>query len=102
MQPFTLWIFERGPPPGPHLIMEKLRGNLTTDETMAAYHKALELNGDLDEGGPKAGSRLGPMKQTYRCMHCFLAGKPCMEESKAFGVRKPSELRQRLCVKNNI
>ena len=36
------------------------------------------------------------MKQTYRCMHCFLTGKPYIKEAKAFGVRKPSELLYKL------
>ena len=96
LQPFSPWLFSRGPPPGPHLLMEKLRGKLSVEEALVAYDKALEVNGDSDDDGKKTRARWDPMKQTYRCMHCFLTGRACLKEPKAFGVRKPSELLYKL------
>ena len=41
LQPFSPWLFARGPPRGPHLLMEKLRGHLTTEEALSTTEEAL-------------------------------------------------------------
>lgn len=63
-------LFSRGPPAGPHLLMEKLRGQLTPDGLEAAWQAAAE---EADEG-----DGVDPMKADYTCMQCLLAGRPAI------------------------
>ena len=86
LQPFSKWLFDRGPPVGPHVLMRKLRGGLSEDEAKAEYDMMYEQQ----RAGRKAAD---PMEQLYARTRCYLLGEDdYMKPVQDFGVRRPSEL----------
>ena len=40
MQPFSPWLFQQGSPPGPDILMKKLRGDIAPERATAAFEEA--------------------------------------------------------------
>ncbi len=89
LRPFSPWLFQRGPPTGPHILLRRLRGDLSVESAEKLW--CSEEEGDEDEE-----KKRDPMEQQYRCMHCCLEGRHCMKKPQSFGVHKASDLLRKL------
>ena len=96
--PMTVWLlrafprelFTRGPPTGPHVLLQKLRGALQLQDVVAEMNR-------LDEHKSKTTTLLDPTKRLYRCTHCLLSGRtPFMKPAIAFGAHTPTEVTQNI------
>ncbi len=67
MQPFGRQLFARGPPLGPNLLLQKLRGEITPEDAMAKFDEAGE------DGKPK--KKADPMTLLFSCTACRLGGR---------------------------
>ena len=82
LQAFARQLFARGEPPGPSILMRKLRGELKPEDIKDAFITELERKKKL--GGEQYKDFL---KIQYRCTHCFLSGRTdFMKFPRAFGV----------------
>ncbi len=83
LRPFSPFLFTAGSPPGPDILMKKLRGEIT-----GSCEELLELFGaDLQT------KATDPMQAEYMCTQCLLNGSPdYMKKAKEFGVTTPAEL----------
>ena len=86
MQPFTQELFTGGPPKGPQILMEKLRGNITEEEAEQQMETA-------EPTAQKKAEKFDAIKSLYRCTHCFLAGRADhTKPAKLFGVSASHEI----------
>ena len=94
--PMTVWLlrafprelFTRGPPTGPHVLLQKLRGELQLENVDTEINR-------LEDHKAKTTTVLDPTKKLYRCTHCLLSGRtPFMKPAIAFGARSPAEIAQ--------
>ena len=86
MNPFVPHLFAQGPPHGPHVLMKKLRGEISADEVTTEFEKIASAQ-TTPSKKPDATMTL------YRCAQCFLIGKPDdMKPAAAFGVAAPQEI----------
>ena len=66
MSPFPQQLFAQGPPKGPHVLMRKLRGEITVDEAKKEFADAP----DTKKKDPK---KQDVMTTLHRCAQCFLS-----------------------------
>ena len=98
LRPFGLSLFNRGPPSGPHLLMRKLRGELSVAEAEAELDKytkseVAEEMAKKRRTSSKEQQSKACMKETYRCTQCYLTGKKLyMLSPQAFGANTPEEV----------
>ena len=92
--PMTMWLlrefprefFRRGPPPGAHVLLQKLRGELELEDVDEEISR-------LENHRSQTTSSLHPTRKMYRCTHCLLCGRtPFMKPAVAFGARSPAEI----------
>ena len=71
LQPFWPWLMCKGEIKGPSILMDKLRGNIDSEEAMK---RCDALEDDTDEEGKTKTkqSNLDPMHKKYACLQCFL------------------------------
>ena len=69
LQSFSPWLFSHGVFQGPHVLLRKLRGELSAEEAAEELAR-LDSVAKARLGMGKQG--LDPMKQKYMCMSCFL------------------------------
>ena len=90
MQPFSPWLFQQGSPPGPDILMKKLRGDIAPERATTAFEEAERKR---EERQGKASKGFDPMRRKYRCTHCYLSGRTdCEKGVHEFGVTCPEEL----------
>ena len=86
MQAFSRGLFTQGPPMGPHLLMRKLKGEITADAVADEWAKAEESARKREKGDE-------PMKRLFRCTQCWLSGrKDFMKPPPSFGVYASSDI----------
>ena len=69
LQPFSPLLFKRVSPPGPHRLIRKLSGVLTTEAAMDEWRQDVEVIGNevKDQGDP--------LKTEHLCTSCYFGGK---------------------------
>ena len=68
MQPFSPGLFAHGPPPGPHILMRLLRGDIETDGVDAEFDRMRQEARDRS-------AEKDLMKMHWQCQACFLEGR---------------------------
>ena len=92
MQGFSRHMFTRGPPPGPHLLLQKLTGKLDKEGVTEAWKVADEAEASSSKAKPE-----DAMKQLHRCAHCFLSGaSDYMKPATQFGVFTEADIMPKL------
>ena len=82
MQAFGHQLFTRGPPLGPHLLLRKLRGEITANQALEEFEQHAE---EAKEQVAK-----DPMARRFSCAGCFLSGrKDYQKPPVAFGATAP-------------
>ena len=69
MQAFGQQLFSRGPPLGPHLLLQEMRGQISAEAAMQEFAAAKERLKQETTRKPD------PMKARFRCAACFLRGR---------------------------
>ena len=88
LQPFSPWLFARGPPRGPERLIRKLSGQIASDEALEEW---VDEDRTVSDSIEKASG--DPMTQQYRCTSCYLnKEKVYMHPIQRFGVQCRSEL----------
>ena len=88
LRSFPREVFTRGPPTGPHVLLKKLRGEVTLEQVDNEMKR-------LEEMKKSTQAATDPMKRLYRCTHCSLASRePYMKPAAAFGAHCPAEIVQ--------
>ncbi len=91
LQSFGRQLFGRGPPVGPHILLRKLRGEISAEDVQKAFADA-----DQEEEG-RDDAEKDPMKRLYRCTACFLVGRrDCRKPPQSFGAFSPTEILGRI------
>jgi len=90
-EPFSPALFCLGPPPGPKILLQLLRGEIAPEAVEAEFDRLETLQ-------RATGGETDLMKQKWPCMSCELAGR---EDSMkpigdGFGVRNASDFREKL------
>ena len=89
-QPFSPGLFAHGPPPGPHILMRLLRGEISADRIDAEFDRLQRQS--LDTSAEK-----DLMRMHWRCQSCYLQGREDhTKPMAAFGVRCPADFVSRL------
>ena len=89
---FPRQIFTRGPPAGPHILMKKLRGDITAEEVAAQFS-------EIPPKKSKKKQQPDPLMILHTCSHCFLSGRPDYKKpARAFGVTAPQEVLSKILV----
>ena len=84
---FGRQLFSRGPPLGPHLLLRKLRGEISTQAVMREFAAAAEKQKKEKRG------KVDVMKAKFRCTACFLTGhKESDKPPAAFGANCPADV----------
>ncbi len=90
LQSFGRQLFGRGPPVGPHVLLRKLRGEISAEDVQKAC-------ADADQEGGRDDAEKDPMKRLYRCTACFLVGRrDCRKPPQSFGAFSPTEILGRI------
>ena len=85
LQPFSTLLFTRGPPTGPHRLIRKLEGSITTEQASDEW-----WNENSNEQNEEMKKTADPMKVEHLCTSCYLQGRtPYMRPAKDFGITKP-------------
>ena len=83
IQPFSPFLFNRGPPAGPDRLIRKLAGAITAWDAMREWQEAADSSDDDGD----ANTARDPLKAHHLCVSCALQGKPQTRlPAKAFGV----------------
>ena len=69
LQPFSPFLFARGPPKGPERLLRKLAGTITSEEALEEW-----VQDDDSMQSEDVASTADPMKENYRCASCYLSG----------------------------
>ena len=86
LRAFPRELFTRGPPTGPHVLLKKLRGEVTLDDVDNEIKR-------LEEMKKTTKTVADPMKRLYRCTHCLLASREqYMKPPTAFGANSAAEI----------
>jgi len=88
-QPFSPGLFSHGPPPGPHILMRVLRGEIQPEDVDTEFEKlrrrAVETCAEKDL-----------MRMRWPCKSCLLAGRQHHKGMKEFNVHRPADFISRL------
>ena len=90
LQAFAQNLFAQGPPTGPHILMQKLKGDITTEQA-----EELMLKATIDKRVKEESNRKqkGDMDTLYCCAQCLLLGKKAyMKPRHAFGAYDANEI----------
>ena len=68
MQAFSPGLFAHGPPPGPHILMRLLRGEISVDQIDDEFER-------LQENSKNASAEKNLMKMHWECRACKIAGR---------------------------
>ena len=90
MQAFTPSLFAHGPPPGPHILMRLLRGEISVDQIDDEFER-------LQENSKNASAEKSLMKMHWECRACKIAGRADFVKPMAdFNVAKEWDFLNRL------
>ena len=71
LRPFAKDLFQHGPPTGPHILMKKLKNQLTKDQVYEEFDKATESE---DRPSRRTQGATEPcLQNTYQCTQCLLS-----------------------------
>ena len=85
VQAFSPGLFAHGPPPGPHILMRLLRGEVAADNVDAEFER-------LRSEAARGAAEKDVMRMHWQCQSCFLQGREYHTLAMAdFGVRNPCE-----------
>ena len=88
-EPFSPALLCQGPPTGPRILLQMLRGVITPDAVEAEFDR-------LEEAHRATGAETNLMKLKWPCMACQIAGSTdYMKKVEDFGVRKAADFRER-------
>ena len=81
MQPFSPGLFAHGPPPGPHILMRLLRGELSVSDVDDEFER-------MEREKKEAGAERSLLKMLWECKACRLMGEEAyMKPMEDFGVQ---------------
>ena len=91
-QPFSPALFAHGPPPGPHILMRLLRGEISADSVDVEFER-------LQRDATESSAEKDVMRMHWQCRLCFLQGREDHTKSmEGFGVRCPADFVSQLLV----
>ena len=84
MQAFSPGLFAHGPPPGPHILMRLLRGEITVEEVDEEFAR-------LEREAKQAGAEKNLLKMHWECAACRIEGKDYLKLMADCGVRSEAD-----------
>ena len=100
MEPFAPFVFQKGAPFGPGLLLKRLHNEISDLEAEQQFtlHNETSHENDKENGRQKANSHAeshDPLQQEYLCASCLVSSKGnCWKKSKDFGVQTRSTFAQ--------
>ena len=89
-EPFSPALLCQGPPIGPRILLQMLRGEIAPDAVEAEFDR-------LEQAHRATGTETNLMKLKWPCMACKLAGcEDYVKKIEDFGVRRAADFRERL------
>ena len=89
MQAFSPALFAHGPPPGPHILMRLLRGEVPVEEIDEEFWR-------LEREAKWTGAEKDLMHMRWECALCKMEGRDYQKPMEDFGVRKEADFLGRL------